>query len=93
MSEDHEQEVVCRWLEARAIPYFHVPNEGNRSISYAMRMKRLGLKAGIPDLIIVKPHPDGRHIAIEMKAPGGRLSESQKTWHSIMGKNNWLRGG
>lgn len=44
----------------------------------AARMKRQGLKPGIPDVLVVY---QGRAIFIEMKRPGGRLSPAQKTMH------------
>ena len=40
------------------------------------RLKAAGLKAGVPDLLIVH---QGRALFLELKAPEGTLSESQKT--------------
>ena len=34
--------------------HFHVPNEGNRPVSYKVKLKKMGLKAGCPDIIIEK---------------------------------------
>ena len=42
------------------------------------QMKRLGLAAGIPDIIIIR---NGFTLWIELKAPGGTLSDAQKEMH------------
>jgi hypothetical protein len=76
-----EQEIhkaVVSHLAARAerrVFWFHVPNGGKRSIIEARIFKGLGVIPGIPDLIIIK---DGKVFALELKAPGGRLSPSQR---------------
>ena len=58
--------------------HFHVPNEGKRSISYHAKMKKMGLKAGVPDFII--EYPQAKLIYIELKTKLGRLSDAQKLW-------------
>ena len=45
---------------------------------YGMQAKRLGLAAGIPDILIVH---GGVSLWIELKAPGGSLSDTQKEMH------------
>lgn len=55
----------------------HVPNGGGRSKAEAGILKAMGVLAGMPDLLVIGPHPDDlrvrlRHptvIAIELKAP------------------------
>jgi hypothetical protein len=53
---------------------FAVPNGGYRRPIEAAIMKGTGAVAGVPDTIWIK---DGRVFAIELKAPGGRLSDAQ----------------
>lgn len=60
---------------ARGVFVFHCPNGGKRSKIEAAILKGLGVVAGVPDLIAVKA---GRLCALELKAPGGRLSKAQK---------------
>jgi len=43
--------------------------------------KQLGVASGVPDLMIVH---HGFTLWIELKAPGGSLSESQKTMHLLL---------
>ena len=58
--------------------WFHPPNGGARSPVEAAIFKGLGVKPGVPDLVIVHR---GRLIAIELKAPGGHLTPAQKAMH------------
>lgn len=64
-----------RWV-APQCKVFAVPNGGLRSKSEAARLKWVGVLAGVPDLCLVCP--SGRICFIEVKRPGGRLSEEQK---------------
>lgn len=58
--------------------HFHVPNEGKRSVNYHVKMKKMGLKSGCPDLII--EYPKGKILYIELKTKKGRLNDNQKLW-------------
>jgi hypothetical protein len=68
---------VAKHLAIRARPgvvWFHPANGGWRSPVEAKIFKSLGVKSGVADLILLH---DGRFYALELKAPGGRLTESQ----------------
>lgn len=71
----------------------HVPNEGKRNTKmvrtkYGMkvvcsggaRLKAEGMVAGVADLLLLTPNNEYGSLAIEMKTPTGRLSDSQKAW-------------
>jgi hypothetical protein len=60
------------------IYYFAIPNQSNRHIANAARMKAEGVRAGSPDLCILLPA--GRVAWLEMKAPKGTLSDAQKAF-------------
>lgn len=72
------QRNVARYLDA-ALPsnayWFAVPNGGGRSKAEAGILKATGVKAGAPDLVILW---EGMFFGIELKAPKGTLSDSQK---------------
>lgn len=73
-------------LNSRAIPelalFYHIPNEGKRTMAQAMRMKGLGVKSGVPDLHL--PCRRGPYIGlwIEFKTATGSTSKTQKWWHA-----------
>ncbi|MFA6605110.1 MAG: VRR-NUC domain-containing protein [Patescibacteria group bacterium] len=73
---------VARILDASGLLYTHVPNE-TPDPKRAAANKRMGTKAGVPDYLIFGWR-DGRAVvpplAIELKAPGGRTTETQRTW-------------
>ena len=77
-SEDKEQEVFINWfrLTYKNFFIFSVPNGGIRNIYEAGKLKKTGVTAGIPDLIILMPNKG--IVFLEMKKQkGGKLSEYQ----------------
>ena len=70
-----------RMRSAPGVYAFHVPNGGWRSHIEAAILKGLGVRAGVPDVIAVK---DGRTYALEIKAPGGRLTVAQNAAHAAL---------
>jgi hypothetical protein len=78
MTEHEEQCLFIQWFEMQfpKIRIFAVPNGGARHIVAATKLKREGVKSGVPDLYIAK-----WKLWIEMKiAKGGTLSATQKDW-------------
>ena len=57
-----------------------IPNGGSRNLFEAVRMKREGVLAGMPDLVICLPK--GVTVWVEMKAAKGRISPHQTEIHS-----------
>lgn len=83
--EEHEQTKVCVYLAKRGLPYFCIPNGGKRGMLEAMRLKRSGVMAGIPDLMIPVACGKWHGLFLEMKKEkGGIVSESQKYWIEIL---------
>lgn len=74
MSEHLEQVSAVNWFEATypGVLIFAIPNGGERNPMVAEKMRREGVRRGIPDLMI----PAWR-MFVEMKAPKGRLSDYQ----------------
>lgn len=77
----HEQEIhraVVAHLNWRAMPgvfFFHPANGGRRSKIEGAIFKGLGVKSGVPDLIIFYK---AQIFGLELKASQGRLSPSQR---------------
>lgn len=84
MSEADEQRAVVEYCDLRRIPCFHVPNGGSRNKAEAARLKLQGVKAGVPDLVIPVARGGYHSLYIEMKAKGGRISDKQETWLSLL---------
>lgn len=64
---------------------FAIPNGGLRNKITAARMKREGVKAGVPDIQIITK--SGASALIELKASKGTLSDAQKEWRDWCGSN------
>ena len=49
---------AIRRRKAPGVRFFHCPNEGRRSKAYAAKLQRMGVSAGVPDLILIRaPEP------------------------------------
>lgn len=83
-SEDTEQVLVMQWaaLNERRYPelkwLFHVPNGGSRNRAEAVKLKQMGVKAGVSDLHL--PAGKGMYggLCIEMKYADGTIQKNQK---------------
>jgi len=101
-SEDSAQIGLAAWLdslwykpqagEARRLLWCHVPNGGNRSPITGARLKLLGTKRGVPDILIFDPPPLSDYVgmAVELKRKsGGRVSEEQAEWILKLHRVGW----
>lgn len=84
-TEDQEQITVMSWAhrvkfkDGRLSDYlFHIPNGGSRNIIEATKLKKMGVKAGVPDLQLIVPNGEVHGLWIELKAQKGKLQPSQK---------------
>ena len=82
MSERDEQIALFDWAQYRTDLRLlhHIPNEGRRSIQYAMSLKRQGMKPGVPDICLPVARGKYHGLYIELKVKGGRLSPEQREW-------------
>ena len=96
MSEADEQIVVVKWANMMASKYpclkylFHIPNGGSRNIAEAANLKRMGVKAGVPDLCLPYPSKGYHGLWIEMKTDKGRQTGSQKEWAEWLNDNGYM---
>lgn len=105
--EDEEHETVADWLTAKGVEFHHSPNGGKRPqstkegkdgkpITYsveAQKLKRMGTKAGFPDILIIdRPprYPEAPGAVVEMKRrKGGTLSADQKKMLGKFAARGW----
>ncbi len=107
--EDFEMECLATWLDSRRIDgrpllWFHPVNEGKRSWNQGKKLKRQGLKKGVPDAILIdvpakaqlvaeaRCWPNCRGVAVELKAKDGKLSDEQRAWLGSLNERRWLTG-
>lgn len=83
-SEDTEQIAVIQWAQYNAGRHpelkwlHHCPNGGSRNQLEAIKLKQMGVKAGVSDLCL--PYPKGFYcgLYIEMKYGDNRQTDNQK---------------
>lgn len=89
-SEDTEQINVIQWAEWNVSRYpelrwlYHVPNGGSRNKAEAIKLKQMGVKAGVSDLCL--PFPKGSYcgLFVEMKYGNNVQQKSQKEFLTAM---------
>lgn len=86
MSEDDEQRQLIQWCrtDPRLQFLFHIPNENTAGIKWGIRNRQLGVKSGVPDLMLPIPAKGYHGLFVEMKTAHGKLSENQKKWLSAL---------
>ena len=82
---------AAQWLRRRKIVFFHVPNEGARGARESAILSTMGVRKGVPDLVIPQPPPGGTMgSVIEMKCEaGGKLSPAQRAWLDAFKALGW----
>lgn len=92
-SESEEQQALFKWADALCFRYpelsllHHIPNEGKRSKSTGVKMKREGMKSGIPDIHLPVASGEYHSLYIELKRrKGSTITQSQSTWIQLLGK-------
>lgn len=79
--EGQLQRACCQILQlyenCGRLLYFAVPNAARRSPALAAKLKREGLRAGVPDLVVLT---FGRATFLELKAGKNDLQKSQEDW-------------
>lgn len=81
--ESGHQEAIIEWCGWNMQRYpelgllYHVPNGGKRDSATARALKRQGVKAGVSDLVLPVARCGYHGLYIELKAPGGKLEQSQ----------------
>ena len=85
--ESGHQEALFSWAAYRTglMPelqfMYHVPNGGKRDKATAAVLKRQGVKAGVPDIMLPAARAGYHGLYIELKRQrGGRTSDHQSEW-------------
>jgi hypothetical protein len=94
-TEDVEQICLFNWAEYMAGQHpvlslmYHIPNEGKRSPSTGARMKKMGLKAGVPDICLPVPVSGFHGLYIELKAGKNTTTDKQDEWLDALKKQGY----
>lgn len=104
--EESLQIAYVEWLDIQANLHpeknlqfgFHCPNGEKRHIATARKLKRMGVRRGVPDIMFLS---QGSYyienikyvfkgLVIEFKSPKGKLSADQKLWLDFLKNSDFL---
>ena len=89
-SEDNLQKAVARYLDLIGSFWFHCPNGGSRNGIEAAKLKAMGVKAGIPDCLILDNRRGYAGLAIELKVGYNKPSPQQYEQFDKLVLRNWM---
>ena len=89
-TEDNFQKAVARYLDTIGAFWFHCPNGGSRNAIEASKLKAMGVKAGIPDCLILDQRKGYSGLAIELKVGYNKPSEHQLSIFDKLVAANWM---
>lgn len=81
-SEDDEQRQLIQWCRTKPELQFlfHIANENTSGIKWGVRNRQLGVKSGVPDLMLPIPAGGYHGLFVEMKTRRGKVSDNQQKW-------------
>lgn len=92
MKEADEQRQLIQY--ARGKPWgqflFHIANESVGGYGWMVRNRQMGMRKGVPDLMLPVPMKGYHGLFIELKTDSGRLSEEQRRWLNALNKFGYL---
>ena len=93
--EDNIQIACVQWFSLQfpdlALLLHHSPNGGKRNAMEAARFKKLGTRAGFPDLILLLPSSGFHALLIEMKTEqkGSKQTDNQIAYEEAARRNGY----
>jgi len=69
---------------------FHIPNENTAGMKWGIRNRQLGVKSGVPDLMLPIPAGGYHGLFVEMKTRHGKTSPGQDRWIKALNSLGYL---
>ena len=94
--EWEEQVQLFNWAESMCLIFpelqlmYHVPNEGKRSRITGSILRAMGLRKGVPDIVLPVPRGGYHGLYVELKRKeGGKASKEQLWWLEQLDKQGY----
>ena len=89
--EDNLQIAVANYLKLQypGVLFCHIPNGGNRSAREGARFKAMGIKPGMPDVMIFKSVGNWAGLAIELKVKPNKVQLTQLECLKALAMEAW----
>lgn len=94
--ESGQQEALFAWAAYNVsrmpeLEYLHhVPNGGKRDKATAVALKRQGVKAGVPDIVLPTAREGYHGLYIELKAGKNKTTQNQEKWLKYLEKQGYF---
>ncbi len=94
--ESGQQEALFEWAGYQLgrmpeLEYMHhVPNGGKRDAATAIALKRQGVKAGVPDIVLPAVRAEYHGLYIELKAGKNTATNNQKRWLEFLRQQGYF---
>lgn len=96
MTEAQEQRFLFQWAgyAEQQFPELkllhHVPNGGKRDARTAANLKKEGVKAGVPDIVLPVPRGAYHGLYIELKVGRNKTSLKQREWINMLKEQGYF---
>lgn len=88
--EDDFQKTIASYLNSLGVLWMHPPNEIKAKVQYMAKRKAMGVKSGVPDILIFEPNKGYVGLAIELKAGYNKPSDNQLKWIEDLTNKGWM---
>ncbi len=89
-TEDNLQKQVATYLDFSEAVWFHSPNGGKRNLLEAIKFKKMGVKSGVPDCLILNQRQGFKGLAIELKVGKNQPTQNQMDWLEDLARLGYL---
>jgi hypothetical protein len=95
MTEHQIQASFAQWVRLHERKYpelrlgFAIPNGGLRNKIVATKLKREGVRAGVPDWMLPAQRLTSNGLAIEFKVGRNRLTHAQREYRELLIEQSW----
>ncbi len=93
--ESGNQEALFEWAAYNMVRFpeleymYHVPNGGKRDKATAVALKRQGVKAGVPDIVLPVARGGWHGLYIELKVGKNKATDNQKRWIKFLAEQGY----
>lgn len=87
--EDDLQKQCARYLDLHGVLWWHYPAEIKAKPQYMAKRKSLGVKAGVPDIMILENRGIYCGLAIELKTKYNKVSDKQESFLEALKMRGW----
>lgn len=89
-TEDNLQKRVATYLDFSEAIWFHSPNGGKRNLLEAVKLKKMGVKSGVPDCLILNQRHGFKGLAIELKVAKNQPTINQMAFMEDLARLGYL---